>query len=340
MKEVILIPSYEPNEKLIELIKTIDLKRFDVIVVDDGSGKKYQNIFNKIKNQVYLISYAKNQGKGHALKEGLRYIKEKYSKDYIVITMDSDGQHKISDAIKLSDYIKKYPDTLVLGMRKRNDNTPLRSTIGNGITKVVYTLTTGVNIYDTQTGLRCFSNCLIDFLLCIPGERFEYEMNCLLEASKMGIKLHEIEIETIYMDNNRGTHFKAWRDSYLIYKDIIKFSLSSIISFLLDYLLFGFFSCYLPIIVANISAKIISASFNYTINRLYVFHSKNSIYKSALSYFLLAFVILFLNTFLLHILVEKVFINKFLAKLMVEFVLFIVNYFIHRKIIFKKNNFK
>ena len=336
MKEVILIPSYEPDKKLISLIETINRNRFDIIVVDDGSGKKYQDIFQKICNKVYLISYVPNMGKGHALKKGLSYIKEKYQKDYLVITMDSDGQHTIGDAIKLSNYAKEHLNTYVLGMRKRNSNTPLRSKIGNRITKFVYYITTGVNIYDTQTGLRCFSNTLTEFLLNTPGERFEYEMNALLSSPKNGIKLHEIEIETIYMDNNKGTHFKTLRDSYLIYKDIFKFGFSSIISFIIDYSLFSIFSIFLSLTLSNILARIISATCNYTLNRKLVFKSKNSLYKTALSYISLAILILMLNTILLNILVEKVLLNKFIAKLMVEACLFIFSYYIQNKYIFKR----
>ena len=210
MKEIVLIPSFEPNHKLIELVETIDLKRFDIIVVNDGSSNKYDKVFEKIKNKVHLISYHTNRGKGYALKTGLTYIKNYYQDNYLVVTIDSDGQHKTVDAIKLCDYVKTNPHTLVLGMRKRNNNTPLRSKIGNVITKFVYEMVTNYNIYDTQTGLRCFTDELTDFLLSIKGNRFEYEMNVLLYASKNDIKIHEIEINTIYYNKNKESHFKTF----------------------------------------------------------------------------------------------------------------------------------
>ncbi len=337
MKEVILIPSYEPDNKLIDLINSIDKERFDIIVVNDGSNICFDKIFNKIKKKVQLISYKTNMGKGYALKKGIEYIKNKYNKDYIVITMDSDGQHKIEDAIKLSEYVKNNLYTYTLGMRKRGANTPIRSKIGNKITKGIFHLVTGINIYDTQTGLRCFSYKLTDFMLNVEGNRFEYEMNLLLESSKNNIKLHEIEIETIYHDKNKGTHFKTIRDSYLIYKDIIKFSLSSIISFIIDYSMFTIFSLFIKnISLCNIFARIISALVNYTINRKYVFQSKNNLYKSIISYILLAVFILILNTFLLNIFVYKIMLNKFLAKVIVEIILFIFNFIIQKRFIFRK----
>ena len=169
MKEVILIPSYEPNNKLLELINKIDKKRFDIVVVNDGSGKKYDDLFNKINDQVHLISYFKNQGKGYALKKGVSYIQKTYLNDYIIVTMDSDGQHQVEDAMKLCEYTKSHLKQYVLGMRKRNENTPLKSRLGNIITKSVYAFVTGVSVYDTQTGLRCFSDYLTDFMLNCCG---------------------------------------------------------------------------------------------------------------------------------------------------------------------------
>jgi len=337
VKEVILIPCYEPDEKIIELIKTINRERFDIVIVDDGSGGNYQNIFNKIKDKVHLISYTPNMGKGYALKTGIKYIKDKYKKDYFIITMDSDGQHKIGDAIKLLDYTKNNLKTYTLGMRKRNSNTPICSKLGNGITKGIFRLVTGINIYDTQTGLRCFSDKLVNFLLKVPGNRFEYEMNALLLSSKNGIRMHEIEIETIYIDKNKGSHFNAFKDSYLIYKDILKFSLSSIISFLIDYVLFIIFTIFIKSIsICNIIARIMSSSINYTMNRKLVFRSNNSLYKSIFSYIILAICVLILNTLLLNIFIYKLMINKFIAKILVEIILFVINYIIQQRFISKK----
>ena len=223
MKKIILIPSYEPDEKLLELLQKINKKDFEIIIVNDGSSKKYDNIFKLVPSYIKLLSYKENQGKGYALKTGLKYIKDNYKDNYIIITMDSDGQHKIEDAIKLANYIEKNPNNLVLGKRLRNNKTPLRSRIGNSIIKLIYKSLTNLNIYDTQTGLRAFSNKLIDYYITIPGNRFEYEMNVLLYSKEKNIPIHEIKIETIYIDNNSHSHFKTFKDSYRIFKEIIKF---------------------------------------------------------------------------------------------------------------------
>ena len=331
-KLIVLIPSYEPDENLTKLIKNLNKNKITSIVVDDGSGKDYKEIFDNLDTKV--ISYEINQGKGHALKEGYKYIKDNY-KEYVVVTMDSDGQHRIEDALNLYNYILENDDTLVLGKRPRGEKTPLRSKIGNAITRFVFHLVSGQDVYDTQTGLRAFSNKLIDYMLEVKGERFEYEMNVLLYAKNNKIPIKELEIETIYIDNNSKSHFNAIKDSFKVYKEIIKFSLSGIISFLIDYILFIVFKVVLNnITIANVIARAISSTINYIINKNIVFKSNKNIAKSLLEYYGLVIFILLINTLLLNLL--SIIINPILAKLIVEIVLFIISWLVQKKLIFKR----
>ena len=331
-KLIVLIPSYEPDENLTKLIKNLNKNKITSIVVDDGSGKDYKEIFDNLDTKV--ISYEKNQGKGHALKEGYKYIKDNY-KEYVVVTMDSDGQHRIEDALNLYNYILKNDDTLVLGKRPRGEKTPLRSKIGNGITRFVFHIVSGQDVYDTQTGLRAFSNKLMDYMLKIKGERFEYEMNVLLYAKNNKIPIKELEIETIYIDNNSKSHFNAIKDSFKVYKEIIKFSLSGIISFIIDYILFIVFKVVLNnITIANVIARAISSTINYIINKNIVFKSNKNIAKSLLEYYGLVIFILLINTLLLNLL--SIIINPILAKLIIEIVLFIISWLVQKTLIFKR----
>lgn len=220
MQYIILIPAYEPDSKLLKLLREINNK-YPVVVVNDGSNKAYKDIFNEVKKYAHLLSYDKNMGKGYALKTGLNYIEDTYD-NYIVVTMDVDGQHTLKDALRLCDYVKEHKDTLALGKRYFTKNTPIRSRIGNYITRKVFKLVTKNKIYDTQTGLRAFSNELIDYMINIPGNRYEYEMNVLLNLKKDNIKHTEIPIETIYLDHNKSSHFNSLTDSYKVYKEIFK----------------------------------------------------------------------------------------------------------------------
>ena len=110
-------------------------------------------------------------------------------------------------------------------MRAFTGKVPLRSRFGNSLTKALFKLQTGVGVTDTQTGLRAFTTNLIPFMLIIEGQRYEYEMNMLLEASKES-EILEVPIETVYINDNEGSHFRPIRDGLMIYKNIFKFGIS------------------------------------------------------------------------------------------------------------------
>lgn len=335
IKKIVLIPAYEPDEKLETLVSKLNEEELDIVVVNDGSNKSYDKIFNNLE-RTKVISYHTNKGKGYALKTGLKYIKDKYKNNYVVVTMDSDGQHSIKDAIRLCEAVSKDKNTLYIGKRTVSKNTPLRSRLGNTITRYIYRLVSKTNVYDTQTGLRAFSDELMDFMLNIPGNRFEYEMNVLLECPLNGIEIKEIEIKVIYINNNEGSHFDAIKDSYKIYKEILKYSAVSFISFLLDYSLYVLFNLLTgKVLLSNISARIISGTFNFALNKNLVFKSTNKVSKSFIQYVLLAIFILIMNTLLLNLFVNGLSFNKYVIKIVVEMLMFIVSWLVQKLIIFK-----
>lgn len=339
-----LIPAYEPDEKLIEVLERLNKYGFDIFVVDDGSGDKYKSIFEQAASMAEVISYPVNKGKGYALKTGIKLIKEKYDgKKYAVVTLDSDGQHTAEDTVKICERAISDPGSLVLGSRERDKNVPFKSRFGNSMTKIVYKLSTGLTVNDTQTGLRAFTCELTDDILDVNGERYEYEMNVLLCFSKKNIRITEVTISTIYYDNNKGTHFDPIKDSFRIYKQILKFSASSLISFCIDFAFYTLFCLLIAnrdgsgIIAANVAARLISAAVNFTINRKYVFKSDKSMLKSVAEYALIALIVLAGNTFLLQLLVHSAGMNKYIAKLIVEITLFIFSFSAQRLLVFKKS---
>lgn len=334
-KIVVLIPAYEPTSRLINLLKELKKHSFKVVIVNDGSGIKYDDIFIEAKNYGTVLTHDFNKGKGRALKTGIKYIHDNMEKDCIVVTMDCDGQHTVNDLLKISKYAICHPDMLILGKRIRSKKTPLRSRFGNSITRFFYKLITHIDVYDTQTGLRAFSNKLSPFMLSIEGERFEYEMNVLLKCPTNKIKIKEIEIETIYIDNNSHSHFDTVKDSILVYKEIFKFLMSSIISFIIDYLSYSVILVITnSLTLSNIIARIISSTVNYNVNKRIVFKNKSDGHKQIFEYFILALIILSINTIVLNILVTYLSVNIFVAKIIVEICLFILSWFIQKKVIF------
>lgn len=344
MKIIALIPAYEPEENMLDLLENIKKDTdMDIVVVNDGSSDACKDIFSKAKEFAKVLEHEVNKGKGRALKTGLNYINDNYRGEYIVVTMDADGQHTIEDALKICDLVKKSPDILVLGKRFFGEDVPLRSKFGNAMTRLVYKIATGVKVYDTQTGLRAFSYKLVPLMLEIKGERYEYEINVLMECSKNNIEIKEIDIATIYINNNSGSHFNVFKDSYRIYKEIFKFCAASIICFLVDYALYCIGLVFtvslgkgLSTVVSNVFARIVSSVLNFTLNKKVVFKRKGNTLKLAISYFMLALCILAGNTIVLKMFVEVFNIDTKIAKLITELIFFIISWFIQKFLIFKK----
>lgn len=363
--KIAVIPAYEPDEMLIEVASEASASGFEVVVVDDGSvsgnsvksGKvpreKYDRIFGDVMSFAHVIRYPENRGKGYAMKQAFAYIKEEYKCEdsYAVVVIDSDGQHRIVDAARLVEHAAVHPGTLVLGSRKQGPDSPIRSRIGNGITRNVFRLLSGVSIYDTQTGLRAFSKKLMDRMLSVPGDRYEYEMNMLMDFAREQVPMVELPIETIYIDNNAGSHFNPLKDSIRIYRELFRFSLSGFAGFLIDFAIFGcivelFGKTASVMLCANVFARLISATANYSINRNFVFagtdneyietekKNKESVANSAGKYILLAVTILALNTTLLCAVTKFIPVNPMIAKVCIEILMFFVNFTLQRRFVF------
>jgi len=335
-KKIALIPAYEPDVRLVELVEELVNASFKVVIVNDGSSAAYSQRFNMCKDYATIINHPVNMGKGVALKTGLGYIKEFFNGPYTVVTVDADGQHKITDVIRVCKFAQSHPESLILGSRKLQKNTPLRSKVGNYITRKVYQLVSVSKVYDTQTGLRAFSQSLVSRMLEIKGDRYEYEMNVLMHFAKERIDIREIQIETVYIDGNSSSHFNTIKDSVKIYKEILKFSASSFLSFLLDYSLYSvFFLLTGSVLFGNIVARIISGTFNYSINRMFVFDNERPLKHSAPEYFILALLVLAGNTMILGLVVNTG-LNPFAGKILAEMLMFVISYIIQRTLIFKK----
>lgn len=214
MDTAILIPAYKPDESMIALINALKAQNAysRILVVDDGSGEPFAPVFEKAAMLCEVVHHEVNRGKGAAIRTGLEILS-----GYNVVTADCDGQHTPEDIKKIASAID---NNLVLGVRKKREM-PVKSYIGNILTCAVFALKTGKWISDTQTGLRGIPAHYIPASLTLAGDRYEYEMNMLMDACHRKLPIREIEIETVYIDNNRGTHFRALRDGLRIYKLIL-----------------------------------------------------------------------------------------------------------------------
>lgn len=225
IKRIALIPAYKPDEKLTGLVEGLRAEGFRVVVVNDGSGSGFSRLFTVVHSYADVVEHTQNRGKGAALKTGIRYISEHFEAPYIIVTADADGQHRIPDIIRTAELAAANPTSLVLGSRAFDKDVPLRSRFGNTVTRGVFRLCSGVSVRDTQTGLRAFGSGLTELMLCIGGDRYEYEMNVLMELAQRRMSILECPIETVYLDGNSSSHFSTVKDSARIYRGILSYTL-------------------------------------------------------------------------------------------------------------------
>ena len=342
---VIVIPSLEPDAKMLELVSSIRQQNqiWPIVIVDDGSGNAYDAIFEEAheKHDCIVIRHAENKGKGAAIKTAIRYILSDLKNAQYMVTIDSDGQHTLADMIKCIQAAEMNGNALVLGVRDFEQKMPLRSKFGNVLTRNVLRMTTGINIKDTQTGLRVIPTHFMDKLLDVPGDRFEYETNMLLETKRNNWEIHSQAISTIYIEDNASSHFRIIADSIAIYAVFIKYFLSSVASFLVDVCVYAILIGVLndaslsSITLSSVSARGISSVFNYLVNKKVVF-SKSS-RNSSLKYFALVSIQIILSAYLVylgHLLFPSV--DTVPLKIIVDGLLFFSSYYIQKKYIFKR----
>lgn len=344
VKYVVLIPAYNPDEKMIEFLRKLKENNTEVIIVNDGSKEECKKYFDKASSMGYkVINHEVNKGKGRALKTGFEYIvRERNDLDY-VITADCDGQHafeSIQDVAKEGE--ASGCEAIILGGRFKDDGDklPLRSNIGNTFTRVIFRLATGIKIHDTQTGLRGIPKSLFKKMLTLKGDRYEYEMNMLLKIKEWDVPCREISIKTIYFDNNKGSHYSTFKDSVRILSQILIFTLSSFVSFLVDYGLFILVNTLLfdkieaHVAVAYLTGRVISSILNYALNSKFVF--KQFSWASVFKYILLCIIIMILGALGAYLLEDLIGMPGVVSKIVIDLPLFFVSYIGQKKFVFKK----
>lgn len=325
----VLIPAYEPGEALPALTRALMDEGVPVVVVNDGSatGLEY---FERIRAQgAVVLEHKENLGKGRALKTGLAWMAEQGYEG--VVTADADGQHSLEDILRVARALAGGSRRLVLGIRDVS-RMPNRSRTGNRLTRTLFRLLYGIKLQDTQTGLRGIplTGENRSGLLSLSGERYEYEMEMLIEAGELfPAGIQELEIETIYLeDSDTSSHFRPLADGARIYSVLFRhfprFFLSSILAFLVDYSLFNllYYLLFHRSVPAAVLARVVSAGVNYTVNRKLVFGSSYHL----LGYVKICLVILLAGSGLMYLLVDCLSLPAFLVKPLVDCGLYVLSF--------------
>ncbi|MGN0151037.1 MAG: glycosyltransferase [Wujia sp.] len=340
--KIIVIPAYKPDDKLVGLVRKLSAGQAVIVIVNDGSGDAYNDLFGQCESipGVHLLKNAVNMGKGAALKHAFNYVLNNFPDASGVVTADADGQHTVEAICTIIDAVTE-DGNVILGKRRftMNDNVsiPLRSRFGNVMTRAVFRFLCGINISDTQTGLRWIPDYVMRGLLTVAGDRYEYETNCLLWCKDNDVGMREIEIETIYEDGNKSSHFNPIRDSVRIYSVILRYTFASMFSVIVDYVVFGLASLFFKnVYVLNYLGRICSGTVNFMVNKKVVFRKKGNMVRQALMYMLLCFISGTVSAFLIKTAYSCMGGNLIVWKMIAETFLFLFNYYIQKNFIFKK----
>lgn len=221
-RRIALIPAYNPDKKMTEVLHDLKRSGYGVVIVNDGSDSAYRSLFEQVWMADKVLHHRSNLGKGCAIKTGLRFIRDNFAPPYCVVTADADGQHRIADILRVTQQAEAHRDSLIIGSRRLRGKAPFRSLSGNFFTRTVLRTLTPVKVYDTQSGLRAFSDTLVPALCEIGGERYEYEMKVLIELTDLGIPLRETPIDAVYIGDNSSSHFQTYHDAKRIYREIFR----------------------------------------------------------------------------------------------------------------------
>lgn len=333
----VLIPAYQPDTRLPRLI--LELHRADpstkIVVVDDGSGQKFRDIFEAAATAgAHVISYENNRGKGYALREGFIWVRNVAGDSQeCVVTADADGQHTLNDIFRVGRTCTD-TGTSVLGVREFIGHVPARSRIGNTVTSALFWLATGWKLKDTQTGLRAFPVALLPALLKVQGDRYEYELRVLLHLAKFRETVTQISIETIYEAGNPTSHFRPLQDSARIWAPLLKFAASSGVATVIDYVLVLILNSltgalFFPVV----AARLVSASVNFAMNRRVFEATKVPLHRSALRYAALAVAVVAGSYTMLAVL-TGIGMPLWLAKIIADASMYLVSYSAQSRYVF------
>jgi len=338
---VVLIPAYEPGPPLTALVTELSAapEIAGIVVVNDGSNPSCRPIFAGLESmpRVQVLVHSENQGKGAALKTGFQHILANYPRSIGIVTADADGQHIAKDIIRVAEALRETPGTVVLGARTMNATAPLRSRFGNGFTRVIMRWVTGQALTDTQTGLRGIPSAFLPHLLRLPSTRYDFELDMLITCREKSQPLREVPISTIYVDDNRSSHFNPLRDSMRIYFVFLRFGGVSLLTALIDNAVFWLSMSIWPYIsLSQALARTAAGIFQFTAARRGVFRSHAAVTPALLKFVALVLVSGTVSFLMIWGLRTFTPLGVMQSKLLAEGLLFFGNFVVQREVIFRQ----
>ena len=206
----VIIPTYNNHQTIEQVINDVLKYTDQVVVVNDGSTDTTSEILIKFNN-IEVVNYPKNKGKGYALRKGFRFS---WSKGYeYAITIDSDGQHFASDLPTFVEAIEENPNAIIIGNRNMEQaGIPSKSSFGNRFSNFWFRFETGIKMPDTQSGYRLYPLKPISKMIFFT-RKYEFEIEVIVRAAWKGVNVTDVPIQIYYAPiETRISHFRPFRD--------------------------------------------------------------------------------------------------------------------------------
>ncbi len=339
----IVVPAYQPPPELVSLVDGLLNNGFmSIIVVNDGSSReRCGTTFDALRERagVVILDHETKRGKGEALKTAFNYVLTNRTELKGVITVDADGQHRLEDVLKVAREFELEPSKLCLGVRSFNQDTPLRSRIGNEASRLLFKLIVGTAISDTQTGLRAIPKTLLPGFVELKASGYEFELEALMHTCNSQVRIKQVPIAAVYLNNNASSHFNPILDSLKIYFVLFRFALTSLSTFVIDTIVFASVYAWCGSLLGSaFAARSIAGVYNFLTVRSFVFKSKGDILTQVLSYAGLVLGLMFVSYGLTLGFIKTFAAPPVVANAMSNSLLFFANFTIQRLFLFRNGD--
>ena len=204
MKITVGIPAFNEEKNIASIIQKLSQVADTVIVCNDGSTDNTAKIAEKMG--AIVITHQQNLGYGAAIRS--LFLKARELDSDMLVTLDSDGQHRISDVLPIADPIIKNQADLVIGSRFLTENQkdmPKYRKIGIKMITTLANTSLDESVTDSQSGFRAYSkNILFEITPSEKGMGVSNEI--LMKASKKNFKIIEVPIVVSYEGDTSTQH--------------------------------------------------------------------------------------------------------------------------------------
>jgi len=200
--QTVLIPAYNEEKNIREVISRLRKVGLKAIVIDDHSRDRTAEFAKKAG--AIVLRHKKNRGKGESIKTGINFLLEKYPKVKYIVVVDADMQYLPDEAIKLLKPLKEGKADFVMG--KRNwSKVPLRHRLGNLVWRVSFNILFGQKMEDTNCGFVAFSRKTMEKIKGAIHGGYIIENAMLNTIVRNKMKIKQVPVKVIYKEKSKVT---------------------------------------------------------------------------------------------------------------------------------------